>query len=116
MNAIEETDDQIDPTKRVLKFATTPVMSTYLVCYIIGEYEFVEQETKNKTRIRVYTPVGKTEQGKFALDVAVRCLAFYEEYFKIAYPLPKLDLIALADFEYSAMEVTQLLDYKITWL
>ena len=105
MNVVEETDDQIDPTKRVLKFATTPIMSTYLVCYIVGEYEFIEQITKNNTRIRVYTPLGKTEQGKFALDIAVRCLEFYEEYFKIPFPLPKLDLIAIADFECGAMEV-----------
>ena len=106
MNVVEETDDLIDPTKRVLKFATTPVMSTYLVCYIVGEYEFIEQITKNNIRIRVFTPLGKTEQGKFALDIAVRCLEFYEEYFNIPYPLPKLDLIAIADFPSGAMEVS----------
>ena len=98
MNVIEETDDKLDKTKRVHKFATTPVMSTYLLAYITGEYEYIEQFTKNKTQIRVYTPLAKTKQGKFALDVSVRCLEYYEDYFKIAYPLPKLDLIAIADF------------------
>ena len=100
MNVIEETDDKLDKTKRVLKFATTPIMSTYLLAYIIGEYEYVEQFTKNKTQIRIYTPLAKTEQGKFALDVTVRCLEYYEDYFKIAYPLPKLDLIAIASLQY----------------
>ena len=103
MPVIEETDDPVDSGKRVFKFATTPIMSTYLVCYVIGEYEYLEKETKNGIPIRVYTAPGKTEQGRFALDVAVRCLDFYEDYFKIPYPLPKLDLIALADFISGAM-------------
>ena len=103
MPVIEETDDPVD-SKRVLKFATTPIMSTYLLAYVIGEYEYVEgTSSKNRVPIRVYTAPGKTEQGKFALGVAVRCLDFYEEYFKIPYPLPKLDLIAIADFECGAM-------------
>ena len=101
MPVIEETDDPVDSSKRVLKFATTPIMSTYLLCYVIGEYEHVELLSKNGVPVRVYTPLGKTEQSKFALDIAVRCLDFYEAYFKIPYPLPKLDLIALADFLFS---------------
>ena len=103
MPVVEETDDPLDSSKRVLKFATTPIMSTYLLCYVIGEYEHIEKTTKNGIPIRVYTAPGKTEQGEFALDVAVRCLDFYEDYFKILYPLPKLDLIAIADFESGAM-------------
>ena len=98
MPVVEETDDAVDSNKRVLKFATTPIMSTYLLAYVIGEYEYIEQRSKNAIPVRVYTQLGKTEQGRFALDVAVRCLDFMEEYFKIAYPLPKLDLIAIADF------------------
>ena len=103
MPVVEETDDPVDSTKRVLKFGTTPIMSTYLLAYVIGEYEYIEKPSKNGVAVRVYTAPGKTEQGKFSLDVAVRCLDFYEEYFKIPYPLPKLDLIAIADFESGAM-------------
>ena len=98
MPVIEETEDAVDSSKRVLKFATTPVMSTYLLAYVIGEYEYVEQLSQRNIPVRVYTPLGKTEQGRFALDVAVRCLDYLEGYFKIPYPLPKLDLIAIADF------------------
>ena len=103
MPVIEETDDPVDSTKRVLKFATTPIMSTYLLCYVIGEYEYIEKPSKNGVAVRVYTAPGKTEQGKYSLDVAVRCLDFYEDYFQIPYPLPKLDLIAIADFPSGAM-------------
>lgn len=42
--------------------------------------------------------IGKKEQGEFALDVAVKTLPFYNDYFEIPYPLPKMDLIAIPDF------------------
>ncbi len=105
MPIVEETDYELDKTQRVIKFGTSPIMSTYLLAYVIGEYEFIEKVTKNGVKIRVYTALGKTDQGVFALDIAVRCLEFYEDYFKIQYPLPKLDLIAIADFKMGAMEV-----------
>ena len=101
MPVVEEYEDSVDKSKRVLRFATTPTMSTYLLAYVIGEYDHVERHSKRGIPVRVYTPLRKTEQGEFALDVAVRCLDYYEEYFQIPYPLPKLDLIALADFLFS---------------
>jgi aminopeptidase N len=45
-------------------------MSTYLVAFVIGEYDFIEERDRNGVLIRVYTPLGKTEQGKFALEVS----------------------------------------------
>lgn len=52
-----------------VKFASTPVMSTYLVAFVIGEYDYVESQSSDGITVRVYTPVGKAEQGKFALEV-----------------------------------------------
>lgn len=52
-----------------VKFARTPVMSTYLVAFVVGEYDFVEARSLDGVLVRVYTPVGKAEQGKFALEV-----------------------------------------------
>ena len=43
-------------------------MSTYLVAFIVGNFDFVEGYTEN-IRVRIYTPVGKSEQGNFALEV-----------------------------------------------
>ena len=116
MNVISETDDEKDADYKVVKFATTPIMSTYLLAYVVGEYEHVEQNTQNGTQIRIYTPLGKAEQGKFALQVAVQSLDFYEEYFRISYPLPKLDLIAISDFSSGAMENWGLITYRETAL
>ena len=103
MPIVEEHEDPVDKTKRVVKFGTSPIMSTYLLAFVIGEYDHIEKLTKRGIPVRTYTAPGKTERGQFSLDVAVRCLDFYEEYFKIEYPLPKLDLIAIADFEAGAM-------------
>lgn len=94
----------IGETLREVRFDTTPVMSTYLVAAVIGEYDYVEAKSKDGVLVRVYTPVGKKEQGLFALDVATKVLPYYKEYFNIAYPLPKMDLIAIGDFSAGAME------------
>lgn len=89
---------------KVVEFASTPRMSTYLLAFIIGEFEFIEGYTKDKVQVRVFTTAGKKHQAKFALDVAIKSLEFYNEYFGVAYPLPVLDLIAIPDFESAAME------------
>ena len=47
-------------------------MSTYLVAFIVGEYDFVEKKTGHNTLIRVYTPINKTHMGNFSLDVNIR--------------------------------------------
>ncbi|XP_075224213.1 puromycin-sensitive aminopeptidase isoform X2 [Lycorma delicatula] len=97
-------------------FETTPIMSTYLVAMIVGEFDYVEDHSKDGVLVRVYTPVGKKEQGKFALSVATKVLPFYKDYFGIAYPLPKIDLVTIADFAAGAMENWGLVTYRETCL
>lgn len=89
---------------KIVSFAPSPIMSTYLLAFIIGEFEYVEDWTKEKVQVRVFTTPGKKHQAKFALEVAIKSLEFYNEYFNIPYPLPTLDLIAIPDFESAAME------------
>ena len=103
--------------KKTVRFDVTPKMSTYLVAFIVGQFDFVEKMTSDgKIKVRVYTPVGKKDQGEFGLDVAARALMFYTEYFNVSYPLPKMDLIALADFGAGAMENWGLVTYRETLL
>jgi len=97
---------------KIVHFKKTPIMSTYLLAFVVGEYDFIEDTTSDGILVRVYTPVGKTAQGRFALEVAVKTLPFYSEYFGIAYPLPKLDLIAIPDFDAGAMENWGLVTYR----
>ena len=99
---------------KTVRFAETPVMSTYLLAFIVGEFDYVETQTKEGVTVRVYTPVGRREQGRFALDVAARTLSFFHEYFDIAYPLPKMDLLAIPDFAAGAMENWGAVTYRET--
>ncbi|KAI5696817.1 hypothetical protein M8J75_000551 [Diaphorina citri] len=97
---------------RLLQFETSPIMSTYLVAVVVGEFDYVEETSSDGVLVRVYTPVGKREQGQFALHVASKVLPFYKEYFNIAYPLPKIDLVAVPDFSCGAMENWGLVTYR----
>lgn len=101
---------------RLLTFDRTPIMSTYLVAVVVGEYDYVEAKSEDGIIVRVYTPLGKKEQGLFALDVATKVLPYYKSYFNIAYPLPKIDLIAIADFSAGAMENWGLITYRETYV
>ena len=102
--------------KTLIRFEETPVMSTYLLAYIVGEFDYVEDHTQEGVKVRVYTPPGKSSQGAFALKMATRTLSFFTEYFGITYPLPKADMIAIADFASGAMENWGLITYRETAL
>ncbi|XP_062708639.1 puromycin-sensitive aminopeptidase isoform X3 [Aedes albopictus] len=101
---------------RTLKYGRTPIMSTYLVAVVVGEFDYVEGKSKDGVLVRVFTPVGKNEQGKFALDVAIEVLHYYNSYFSIEYPLPKMDLVAISDFSAGAMENWGLITYRETFV
>lgn len=97
-----------------VKFAQTPIMSTYLLAFLVGDFEYVETTNNEGVVVRVYTTVGKKEQGQFALDVAAKTLSFYKDYFGIEYPLKKLDMIAVPDFAAGAMENWGAVTYRET--
>ncbi|MBI3103337.1 M1 family metallopeptidase [Candidatus Daviesbacteria bacterium] len=108
-NTIESAVREHESGYKVVEFEPTPKMSTYLLAFIVGDFEYIEGERgkgkgERKSTVRVFTTPGKKEQAKFALDVAIKCLDFYEDYFGIDYPLPVLDLIAIPDFAAGAME------------
>ena len=66
---VKSEEDVTDTTKRIA-FDRSPIMSTYLLAFIIGEYDYVEDTDADGVKVRVYTPVGKNEQGEFALEVS----------------------------------------------
>ncbi|EKD91168.1 MAG: hypothetical protein ACD_30C00040G0013 [uncultured bacterium] len=103
-NTIESEVLEHDGGYKSVKFESTPRMSTYLLAFIVGDFEYIEKKTKGGVMVRVFVTPGKSLQAKFALDVAVKTLDFYEDYFDIKYPLPVSDLIAIPDFAAGAME------------
>jgi aminopeptidase N len=91
-----------DSLKKVA-FAPTPKMSSYLFVLTVGELERITADADGVT-VGVVTTEGKSGQGRFALDSAVKLLGYYNDYFGVKYPLPKLDLIAVPGGFGGAME------------
>ncbi|HTW39784.1 MAG TPA: M1 family metallopeptidase [Thermoplasmata archaeon] len=91
------------PGGREWTFAPTPTMSAYLFYLGIGRFDRLEDRSGRVT-FRVFTPPGQSASGRFALDAVRKILAAYEEYYGIPYPLPKLDLVAVAEASFGAME------------
>ena len=106
----------LDAGYKSIMFARTPVMSTYLMAFVIGDLTYIEQEAANNTRVGVWTTRGKEEQGRFALETSARMLSFFNDYFGIPYPLEKLDHIAIPDFAAGAMENWGCITYRETAL
>lgn len=93
-------------------FEPSPKMSTYLLAFAVGELAYKEAKTKSGIKVRTYATRQNIEFVDFALEVAVKCIDFYEDYFDIKYPLPKCDMVALPDFSSGAMENWGLITYR----
>ena len=93
----------ITKNKKFIEFQKTPKMSSYLLYFGVGDFEFIEDKM-NDVLIRVVTTPGKTKYTKFAMEFAKKILQYFQNYSEIPYPLPKLDLIAVPDFAAGAME------------
>ena len=96
-------EEAVAPDHKRVAFAPTPKMSSYLFVLSAGELERITADANGVT-VGVVATRGKAEKGRFALENAVRLLAFYNDYFGQAYPLPKLDLIAVPGGFGGAME------------
>lgn len=97
-----EAEKDLGDGRKLVKFQRTPRMSTYLLFFGVGDFEFIEDP--GEVLIRVATLPGVTEQGRFSLEFSRKALTFAEDYYGVRFPLPKLDLLAIADFAAGAME------------
>ncbi len=97
-------DDPIEDGWRRIRFADTMTMSTYLVAFIVGPLTLTEEVDARGVPIRVACVPGKEHLGAFALDIGEHALNFFADFFGIAYPSFKLDMVALPDFAFGAME------------
>ncbi|PNS17873.1 Aminopeptidase 2 [Sphaceloma murrayae] len=99
--------------KNAVTFNKTPLMSTYLLAFIVGELNVIE--TNNfRVPVRVFaTPDKDIEHGRFSLELAARTLDFYEKQFNSPFPLPKMDMVAIPDFSAGAMENWGLVTYRV---
>ena len=106
-------DKPAGPERHQVVFATTPRMSTYLVAFLVGDFKCVSGESDG-TPIRACATPGQEEKGRFAVSAAEYILHYYNNYFGIKYPMPKLDMIGIPDFEAGAMENFGAITYRET--
>jgi aminopeptidase N len=97
-------------------FETTPKMSAYLLAFVYGELGYTASKTKNGVEVRSYATPENVKLTGYSVDVATKLLEFFEDYFGVPYPLPKLDMVALPDFSVGAMENWGLMTFRQTTL
>jgi puromycin-sensitive aminopeptidase len=102
--------------KKVVRFADTMKMSTYLVAFIVGRIEPTDPVMVGQTQLRLWTIHGKKHLTTFGQDIAAASLSFFESYYGIPYPGDKLDLLAIPDFASGAMENLGAITYRETAL
>ncbi len=115
-NAAEKTREVLDSGKVKVNFAETMKMSTYLVAFIVGELEATDPVDVDGTPLRIIAPPGNMHLTPFALDMGAHSLRYFSNYYDIAYPGDKLDMVAIPDFSFGAMENLGCITYRETAL
>jgi aminopeptidase N len=101
----------------VTTFETTPKMSTYLLAFVFGDMQYKEATTKDGVVIRVWATRAQNKAAlDFPLEVGVRAVEFFNDYYGVPYPLAKCDHVALPDFSSAAMENWGLITYREGYL
>lgn len=102
--------------KKTVRFAPTIKMSTYLLAFVVGKLEAIEGGQVGGTPIRIWAVPGKPHLTGFAQEIAAFSLRFFEDYYAMSYPGDKLDLIAIPDFAFGAMENLGAITFRETAL
>lgn len=110
-NMDEKAVETVAGGKKKTVFNTTPLMSTYLVAFVVGDLRAVENTHYCKP-IKVWATPGQEHLCQYSADIAAKTLAFFDEKFDIPYPLPKMDMVAIHDFSAGAMENFGLVTYR----
>ncbi|NXS45985.1 AMPE aminopeptidase, partial [Balaeniceps rex] len=95
-------------------FEKSVPMSTYLVCFAVHQFQWVERISASGKPLRVYVQPLQKHTAEYAANVTKIVFDFFEEYFNLSYSLPKLDKIAIPDFGTGAMENWGLITYRET--
>lgn len=102
---------------KITDFETTPKMSTYLLAFTIGKLQKTTTKNKHGVEISTYAALNQAKDAvEFPNKIAAEVLDYYDDLFGIPYPLPKLDQVAVPDFEAGAMENWGLVTYRETCL
>ncbi|CAH1790157.1 unnamed protein product [Owenia fusiformis] len=97
-------------------YQTTVIMPTYLLAFVVCDFDKSEGVTASGTKFRVWSRKEAVNQTRYALDTGIAILEHFEDYFDVDFPLPKQDMIAVPDFAAGAMENWGLIIYRETAL
>ena len=115
-NAAEVSSEATDDGRRTVRFADTMQMSTYLVAFVVGPLEMTAPIDVNGTPLRIVHPPGGGHLTAFAQEAGAFALRHLADYYGIAYPGDKLDLVAVPDFSFGAMENLGCVTFRETLL
>ncbi|HUI83347.1 MAG TPA: M1 family metallopeptidase [Candidatus Binatia bacterium] len=101
--------------RHTIRFSTSPKMSSYLVALTVGDWK-CEYDKVDGVKVGVCAVPGKENLTHFPLEATKAILHYYDDYYGIKYPLPKLDNIAVPDFQAGAMENWGAIIYRETAL
>jgi len=96
------TRETLENGKKAFCFERTPPMSTYLLFFGVGEFETL-QDDQDRRVMGIALP-GLAGRLAFGVKFGCQALQYCESYYGIPYPLTKMDLIAIPDFAFGAME------------
>jgi len=108
--------ERVEGGRKVVAFADTIKMSTYLVAFVVGELEATDGVLVGRTPVRVWCVPGKRRLAAFGHEIGVASLRFFEDYYGLPYPGDKLDLLAIPDFAAGAMENLGAITFRETAL
>jgi aminopeptidase N len=108
--------DPAEPGFVRVRFDESMVMSTYLVCVVVGHLGLTEPVYAGPTPIRVACRPDRLHLAGYANEVGAFALDWFGEYYGIPYPERKLDQAGIPDFAQGAMENTGLVTYRETLL
>ena len=115
-NGAETNRVAVDGKKVAVTFADTMVMSTYLVAFVVGPFEATDAVDVGGVPLRVIAPRGKKHLTDFAMRCGEFCLDYLAKYYEIPYPGDKVDMVAIPDFAFGAMENLGCITYRETAL
>lgn len=112
-------ETELENGMKLLEFAPTKPLPTYLIAFAVGPFDVVEWQAtpanslrKREIPLRGIATKGKGEGLKYALENSDKILLALEDYFQIPYPYAKLDIVAVPDFQAGAMENAGLITYR----
>ena len=114
-NGGQESERKLAGAKKEVVFKETIPMSTYLVAFIVGEFEATAPVDAG-TPLRIVHVPGKQSLTGWARQIGAFSLKHFADYYGLKYPGDKLDLIAIPDFASGAMENLGAITFRETAL